>query len=496
MTNRRPNLPDWSGGNNPDPNNQIVWVESDDVYKPIPKSRHEFNQERGIQNNSFSLVYIQENALNILKHHLGSNLRVEQGGILFGNAYQEPNSGQIYVEIKVAVPAPATIGTGAHLEFTSDSWLGIIDYARRSHPQENIVGWYHSHPNLGVFMSGTDMNTQRSFFNHPWCLSIVHDPVRNTIGYFLGIDATQINSPVIVKEKTITSPYPDINYGENTETEPAQISTTSSRLIAPNPGNNTSLSGQQTPQSTQITPEQTEQNKKQKEPKLPLQNLPLLVGGVIFIIIIVSLMLPKLFKISETEPLYKPTSITRSNSDVKYETKTIPTAVWKYLDSQDGSSLLRYKVITIDQEKKNLNGDKITVITIASPQVNAKISDVKLKVDKLTINQEKLKENKLKLDDFKPLETSKEDLDKYGDLEEESKPIKIDFDNKKEGVIIALYSVKNTPSQPQNQPPKSNNQRTSASQTPQEIIYYIPRKIIYQDSKQQPQEIEMNKILK
>ena len=64
-----------------------------------------------------------------------------------------------------------------------------MDYAKSTHPEANIVGWYHSHPNIGVFMSGTDMRTQRAFFYHPWCVSIVYDPIRNEIGCFLGMEA-------------------------------------------------------------------------------------------------------------------------------------------------------------------------------------------------------------------------------------------------------------------------------------------------------------------
>jgi proteasome lid subunit RPN8/RPN11 len=137
----------------PEYQNQIVWVDSDDVYQPISKSFKEFAAERNIQKTS-DQVYIKENAINDIEQHLATNLRIEQGGILFGNAYKDPESQKIYVEITAAVPAPATMGTGQYLEFTSDSWLGIMNYAQRCHPQDNIVGWYHSHPNLGVFMSG------------------------------------------------------------------------------------------------------------------------------------------------------------------------------------------------------------------------------------------------------------------------------------------------------------------------------------------------------
>jgi proteasome lid subunit RPN8/RPN11 len=58
-----------------------------------------------------------------------------------------------------------------------------MDEAKANHPEANIVGWYHSHPNIGVFMSGTDMRTQQAFFYHDWSVSIVYDPVRQDIGF-------------------------------------------------------------------------------------------------------------------------------------------------------------------------------------------------------------------------------------------------------------------------------------------------------------------------
>ena len=178
----------------------IVWQESDDVYKPIPKNLRDFMGQKGInrqseESESVYGVYINADALRNLKAHLKSNLRVEQGGILFGNAYEDTELG-IYVDITAAVAAPATVGTGAHLDFTPNSWTGIMDYAKAQHPDDNIVGWYHSHPNLSAFMSGTDMNTQQAFFYHPWCLSIVYDPCREDMKFFLGRTAQQIKPKI------------------------------------------------------------------------------------------------------------------------------------------------------------------------------------------------------------------------------------------------------------------------------------------------------------
>jgi Predicted metal-dependent protease of the PAD1/JAB1 superfamily len=182
----------------------IEWVESEDVFKPTEKPIQEFIRERNITP-EYPKVYILKDALKKLEEHLKSNLMVEQGGILFGNAYTDPTFG-IYVEVTAAVPAPATIGTGASLEFTPDSWVGIMNHAKATHPEANIIGWYHSHPNIGVFMSGTDMRTQRSFFPHPWCLSIVCDPVQNKIGYFLGEKAKKVEPNLFKTQETIQEP--------------------------------------------------------------------------------------------------------------------------------------------------------------------------------------------------------------------------------------------------------------------------------------------------
>lgn len=44
---------------------------------------------------------------------------------------------------------------------------------------ENVIGWYHSHPGYGCWLSGIDVSTQmlNQQFQEPW-LAIVVDPTR------------------------------------------------------------------------------------------------------------------------------------------------------------------------------------------------------------------------------------------------------------------------------------------------------------------------------
>lgn len=47
-----------------------------------------------------------------------------------------------------------------------------------------IVGWYHSHPGHGCFMSNTDVDTQKNMFNTPWHFAVVIDPVKFNVAAF------------------------------------------------------------------------------------------------------------------------------------------------------------------------------------------------------------------------------------------------------------------------------------------------------------------------
>lgn len=47
-----------------------------------------------------------------------------------------------------------------------------------------LVGWYHSHPGHTCFLSGTDLETQRTFFDQPYHLALVVDPVNKDMRVF------------------------------------------------------------------------------------------------------------------------------------------------------------------------------------------------------------------------------------------------------------------------------------------------------------------------
>ena len=61
-----------------------------------------------------------------------------------------------------------------------------------------VVGWYHSHPGFGCWLSGVDVNTQQSFEQlNPRAVAVVVDPIQSVKGKVV-IDAFRCISPQVV----------------------------------------------------------------------------------------------------------------------------------------------------------------------------------------------------------------------------------------------------------------------------------------------------------
>lgn len=56
---------------------------------------------------------------------------------------------------------------------------------KRTNNQDlRILGWFHSHPDFGCFLSSTDLKTQRYFFPESYQVALVVDPIRDEYQFF------------------------------------------------------------------------------------------------------------------------------------------------------------------------------------------------------------------------------------------------------------------------------------------------------------------------
>ena len=117
-----------------------------------------------------------------VRAHAAANPAVEVGGLLLGEVFED--GGSFLVRVRAALAAEHTRSSAAQLTFTAQTWLDLLR-RRRAYPGLVTVGWYHTHPGLGVFLSGTDLFAHRSFFgDQPWYLAVVVDPRSGEQGVF------------------------------------------------------------------------------------------------------------------------------------------------------------------------------------------------------------------------------------------------------------------------------------------------------------------------
>ncbi len=59
----------------------------------------------------------------------------------------------------------------------------MLDMLKQTGRPEMVVGWYHSHPGFGCWLSGVDINTQQSFEAlSARAVAVVVDPIQSVKG--------------------------------------------------------------------------------------------------------------------------------------------------------------------------------------------------------------------------------------------------------------------------------------------------------------------------
>jgi len=127
-------------------------------------------------------IIVDGEVWSAISTHLSST-HIEQGGLLIGRAFAASPLADILITIERSVPSQLFDGTSVSLVMGSQVW----EDARVTLPEgRSVIGWYHSHPDLGAFFSGTDRLTQKQFFDNPHSVGLVHDPVRREEKWFIG----------------------------------------------------------------------------------------------------------------------------------------------------------------------------------------------------------------------------------------------------------------------------------------------------------------------
>ena len=121
-------------------------------------------------------------ALAQIAAHSVSNLRSELGGALLGHVYRHQST--IFVEVTAALVAFSGDHGPIHFTFSADSWSQLQKDRAEQYPELAIVGWFHTHPGLGVFYSSDDVVVHSAAFTLPWQVGLVVDPLHQEACFF------------------------------------------------------------------------------------------------------------------------------------------------------------------------------------------------------------------------------------------------------------------------------------------------------------------------
>ena len=115
---------------------------------------------------------------DIYDHVFGSDDH-EVGGVLVGVL----GKGDLPT-VTGSIAALEARGERASVTFTHEAWAEVHEAMERSYPGHQIVGWYHSHPGFGIFLSRHDLFIHENFFSDRRQLAYVIDPHAGTEGVF------------------------------------------------------------------------------------------------------------------------------------------------------------------------------------------------------------------------------------------------------------------------------------------------------------------------
>lgn len=136
---------------------------------------------------SSETVQISSLALLKMLKHGRAGIPMEVMGLMLGDFVDDY---QVRVVDVFAMPQS---GSGVSVEAVDpvyqQKFLEMVKQTRRT---EAVVGWYHSHPGFGCWMSGVDINTHKSFEAlSPRAVAVVVDPVQSVKGKVV-IDAFRL----------------------------------------------------------------------------------------------------------------------------------------------------------------------------------------------------------------------------------------------------------------------------------------------------------------
>lgn len=140
----------------------------------------------GEQNPEDKKIYIAQSTYKEIHRFTKDKTENESGGVLLGNVVEE--FGKKHLVIRAFIEAKYAEGTPTTLKFTHETWEHIHKEAEKKYPEYKILGWIHTHPNFGIFLSEYDKFIHKNFFSDENQVAYVVDPIQHIEGFYFWIN--------------------------------------------------------------------------------------------------------------------------------------------------------------------------------------------------------------------------------------------------------------------------------------------------------------------
>ena len=131
-------------------------------------------------------IYISQSVYKEIHKFTKNKTTNESGGMLVGSVINEFGKTNIvisgFVEAKFCEATPST------LKLTHETWEYVHKEIERKHNGKKIVGWIHTHPDFGIFLSEYDKFIQQNFFSEEHQIAYVVDPIQHIEGFYFWIN--------------------------------------------------------------------------------------------------------------------------------------------------------------------------------------------------------------------------------------------------------------------------------------------------------------------
>jgi len=116
-------------------------------------------------------IFFQQEAVIALQEHLKSSPTQAIFGFLIGDVYRDPENGVLYTVIDKTLKLSQAIYGDKTEVVVSRLWDRMQEQLKKA--AGTLLGWYHSHPGQGGYLTTHDVETHEKFFTDPWQVAIL-----------------------------------------------------------------------------------------------------------------------------------------------------------------------------------------------------------------------------------------------------------------------------------------------------------------------------------